>query len=81
MAELGCPVPVVTREHLQNLVSQGYMTAVELATCRVPTDPVSPPRWQDTLWHAQRFRSEDLVHPHIDSSTRCCSSMAWNYII
>jgi hypothetical protein len=33
---------VVTQEHLQNLVSLGYMTAVELATCRVPEDPVSP---------------------------------------
>jgi hypothetical protein len=27
---------------MQNLVSQGYMTAVELVTCRVPEDPASP---------------------------------------
>jgi hypothetical protein len=32
MAEFGWPVPVVTREHLQNLVRHGYMMAVELAT-------------------------------------------------
>jgi hypothetical protein len=39
MAELGWPVPVVMREHLQNLVSQGYMTAAELATCHVHANP------------------------------------------
>jgi hypothetical protein len=32
----------VTQEHLQNLMSQGYMIAVELATCRVLEDPTSP---------------------------------------
>jgi hypothetical protein len=32
----------VTQVHLQSLVSQGYMTAVELATCRMPEDPISP---------------------------------------
>jgi hypothetical protein len=32
----------VTRVHLQSLVSQGYLTVVELATCRMPEDPVSP---------------------------------------
>jgi hypothetical protein len=42
MAELGWPTPVVTREHLQNLISQGYITAAELATYRVPTNPASP---------------------------------------
>jgi hypothetical protein len=31
-----------TQEHLQNLVSQGYMMAVELVTCCVPEDPSSP---------------------------------------
>jgi hypothetical protein len=35
-------MPVVMREHLQNLVSQGYMRVAELATYRVPTDPASP---------------------------------------
>jgi hypothetical protein len=28
--------------HLQDLVSQGFMTATELATCHVPEDPASP---------------------------------------
>jgi hypothetical protein len=32
----------VTREHLQNLVSKGHMTAVEFATCLVPVEPISP---------------------------------------
>jgi hypothetical protein len=39
MAELDWPASVVMREHLQNLVSQGYMIAAELATCHVPASP------------------------------------------
>jgi hypothetical protein len=39
---LGWTAPEITEEHLQNLVSQGYMTVAELATCRVPEDPASP---------------------------------------
>jgi hypothetical protein len=42
MAELGWTASEVMQEHVQNLVSQGYMMAVELATCRVPEDPASP---------------------------------------
>jgi hypothetical protein len=42
MAELGWIAMEVTKEHLQNLVSQGYMTVAELMTCRVPEDPASP---------------------------------------
>jgi hypothetical protein len=42
MAELGWPVLEITQEHLQNLVSHGYMTAVELATYRVLVDPALP---------------------------------------
>jgi hypothetical protein len=42
MAELSWPASEVTQEHLQNLISQGYMTAAELATCLVPEDPASP---------------------------------------
>jgi hypothetical protein len=30
------------QEHLQNLISQGYMIAVKLATCRVPEDLAFP---------------------------------------
>jgi hypothetical protein len=32
----------VTQEHMQNLMSQGYMTVVELVTYHVPKDPASP---------------------------------------
>jgi hypothetical protein len=42
MAELGWHLLETTQEHLQNLVSQGYMPAVKLATCCVPTDPAFP---------------------------------------
>jgi hypothetical protein len=41
MVELSWSMPETTQEHLQNLVSQGYMTAVELATCHVPVGPTS----------------------------------------
>jgi hypothetical protein len=42
MVESGWTASEVMQEHLQNLVSQGYMMAVELVTCRVPVDPASP---------------------------------------
>jgi hypothetical protein len=42
MAELGWTASVVMQEHLQNLVSQGYMTTTKLATCHVLEDPTSP---------------------------------------
>jgi hypothetical protein len=42
MAELSWPMSEVTLEQLKNLVGQGYMTATELATYRVPEDPTSP---------------------------------------
>jgi hypothetical protein len=41
MAELGWSASEATQEHLQNLMSQGYMTAAELMTCRVPEDIAS----------------------------------------
>jgi hypothetical protein len=41
MVEFGCTVFVVTKEPLQNHVSLWYMIAAELATCRVPEDPMS----------------------------------------
>jgi hypothetical protein len=41
MAELGWPVSEVMQEHLQNLISQEYMTVVLLATCHVPENPAS----------------------------------------
>jgi hypothetical protein len=42
MAELSWPVSEVTWEHLQNVVTQGYMIVAEFATCLVPVDPTSP---------------------------------------
>jgi hypothetical protein len=42
MAGLSWPTSEVMQEHLQNLMSQGYMTAVELATCCVSEHPASP---------------------------------------
>jgi hypothetical protein len=42
LAELGWTVLEVTPEDPQNLVSQGYMTTTELATCHMPEDPTSP---------------------------------------
>jgi hypothetical protein len=41
MAELGWTASEVMQGHLQNLMSQGYMTMAELATCCVPEDPAS----------------------------------------
>jgi hypothetical protein len=42
MVESSWPTSKVMQEHLQNLMNEGYMTAVELATCCVPEDPTSP---------------------------------------
>jgi hypothetical protein len=42
MAEQGWIPSEVTQAHLQDLGSQGFMMAAELATCRVPEDPASP---------------------------------------
>jgi hypothetical protein len=42
MTETSWPASETTQEHLQNLKSQGYMTAAELATYRVLADPATP---------------------------------------
>jgi hypothetical protein len=42
MVELGWSTSDTMQEHLQNLVSQGYITAAELATSYMPKDPTSP---------------------------------------
>jgi hypothetical protein len=41
MVELSRLASEIMQEHLQKIVSQGYFTVVELATCRVPADPAS----------------------------------------
>jgi hypothetical protein len=42
MVELGWTASEVMQGNLQNLMSQGYMMAAELVTCRMPEDPASP---------------------------------------
>jgi hypothetical protein len=42
MAEQGWIPSEITHVHLQDLVSQGFMMVVELATCRLPENPTSP---------------------------------------
>jgi hypothetical protein len=42
MAESSWPASAIMQEHLQNLISQWYMTATELAICCVPEDSASP---------------------------------------
>jgi hypothetical protein len=42
MAELGRTASEVQQEHLQNLVSQGYMAAAKLVTCHIFEDLASP---------------------------------------
>jgi hypothetical protein len=42
MPELGWTTSEVMQEHLQNLMSQGYMTVEELTACRMLETPASP---------------------------------------
>jgi hypothetical protein len=76
MAELGWIMSEVTQEHLQNLVGQGYMMAVELVTCRIPEDTASLIQAGGYIMACTTFYEWGfglLAH-------RCCSSMAWNSI-
>jgi hypothetical protein len=41
MEKLGWIMSEFMQEHLQNLMSQGYMIAAELSTCHVSKDPAS----------------------------------------
>jgi hypothetical protein len=80
MVKLGWTTSEFMQEHLQTLVSQGYMMAAELTTCRVPEDPASPILGGGMSWHAWRSMSGDLVCHHTNFSTLCYSSTAWNCI-
>jgi hypothetical protein len=42
MAEQDWTPSTITQGHLQELAKQGFMTAAELAACRVPEDHVFP---------------------------------------
>jgi hypothetical protein len=59
MAELGWTTSEVMQEHLQNLVSQGYMMAVDLSACRLLEDLIAPIQAGDMSWHA--LRSSTLI--------------------
>jgi hypothetical protein len=67
----------IMQEHLQNLMSQGYMTTVELVTYHVPEGPASPISMGggDMSWHVQRSMSGDSVCHHTNFFALCCSSM------
>jgi hypothetical protein len=80
MVELGWSTSEVTQEHLQNLISQGYMTAAELATYDVPEDPASPAPVGDMFWRAWHSMCKDSLCHHTDFSTPRCSSMPWSCI-
>jgi hypothetical protein len=58
---LGWTPSKVMQAHLQNLVSQGFMMAVELATYHVPKDATSPQRRRDTWWPLRCFTIMDSV--------------------
>jgi hypothetical protein len=81
MVESSWPVSEVMQEHLQNLMSQGYMTAMELATCRVPEDYASPaPVGGWYVMSFMAFYEQGLVCHHINFSTPYCGPMAWSCI-
>jgi hypothetical protein len=72
MAGLGWSMSVVMQEHLQNLVSLGYITATELATCRVPKDPTSPiSTWGGGVRHGVR----DVLRGRIRCAIPAISSL------
>jgi hypothetical protein len=80
MVETRWPELEVTQEHLQNIVSQGYMTTMEFATCLVPVDPVSPTPVKDYIVVCAALYEGDLVCYLIDSSSPCSGPMAWSCI-
>jgi hypothetical protein len=82
MVESGWLTLDVMQEHLENLISQGYMTAEELATYLMPLGPtfLSQVGGGDTSWHAQHSTSEDLVCHRIDFCAPCCGPIAWSCI-
>jgi hypothetical protein len=68
-------VSKATQEHLQNHVSQGYMTAAELATCTCPRI-LHLPCWRwDTSWHVRRSMGGGSTFHHTDFFALCCSFM------
>jgi hypothetical protein len=94
MAEWGWPTSVVTQDHLQNLISQDYMTVVELATYHVPEDPASPPLAGEYVVACAMFYGLEMHHRtpsgklHLAAFVTLCEAYMriephfdlWNYI-
>jgi hypothetical protein len=83
MLESSWPASEIAQEHLQNLISQGYMTVTELATSRVLKDPpsfVPVGGGGDTAWCVRRSTCRGSVCHHIDFFARYYCSMAWSCI-
>jgi hypothetical protein len=76
MVELGWTASEVTQEHLQKLVSQGYMPAMELVTCCVIEDPASSVQVGDASWCVRCSMSAGLVRHRTNFSSHYCSLMA-----
>jgi hypothetical protein len=55
------------QEYLQNLVSQGYVTAAELTSCRIPEDPTSPFPTGGGGWGICRGVHDVLAHRFLRS--------------
>jgi hypothetical protein len=75
MAELSWPALEVMQEHLQNLISLGYMTVVELPTCIVLVDPVSPALMGGYVMACLAFYERGFGVP----SHRFLCSLLWSY--
>jgi hypothetical protein len=69
MAEQGGILSEVTLEDLQDLMSQGFMMTVEVATSNESKEPASPMPGGDMWWPTRHSTSEGLVCQHIDFST------------
>jgi hypothetical protein len=65
----------VMQEHMQNLMSQGYMTAAELATCRMPKDLASPAPMRAYIVACMTFYERGIGVP----SHQFPHSLLWSY--
>jgi hypothetical protein len=75
MVESSWPASKVTQEHLQNLMSQGYMTATKLATYCVFEDPASHAPTGGYVVACMSFYEQGFGVP----SHRFLHSLLWSY--
>jgi hypothetical protein len=75
MVQSSWPTSEVMQEHLKNLMSQGYMIAVELATCRVPEDLAFPALAEGYVVVCMAFYERGFGVP----SHRFLLSLLWSY--